>query len=357
MEAKKLFINTEKPLFIAGPCSAETEDQVISIAKSLENTGVTVFRSGIWKPRTKPGGFEGIGEIGLEWLQNVKKETQLKTTIEVATPQHVELALKYQVDILWIGARTTVNPFSVQALADALKGVNIPVMVKNPLNPDIDLWVGAIERFKTAGIERIAAIHRGFSSLSKTEYRNTPIWEIPIELMRRMPDLTFICDNSHICGNRELLFDVAQFAMDLNFDGLMTEVHHDPDKAWTDSAQQITPETYKSLIAALQVRSIQNYDVSIIQDLNKIRERVDRIDEQILELLADRMEISNEIGKFKKENNISILQPERWNTILQKGLSKGLEGHLSEDFIHQFLNAIHIESIKKQREIFYFKKK
>jgi chorismate mutase len=356
LKTKKLFVDSKKPLFIAGPCSAETEDQVLSIAKGLENSGVTIFRSGIWKPRTKPGGFEGIGEIGLKWLQQVKKETTLLTTCEVATAHHVELALKYGVDILWIGARTTVNPFSVQELADALRGVDVPIMVKNPLNPDIDLWVGAIERFKAVGIKNIAAIHRGFSSISKTEYRNTPIWEIPIELMRRMPELTFICDNSHICGNRELLSDIAQYAMDLNFDGLMTEVHNNPDHAWTDSAQQITPETYKSLIEALEIRSVQHHDIDTIRNLNRIRERIDHVDNQILELLEARMELSNEIGQFKKENNISILQPERWNIILQKALKKVDEGHLSENFIHQFLNAIHSESIKKQREIFYFKK-
>jgi chorismate mutase len=355
MDLKNLFIpELKKPIFIAGPCSAETEEQVLNIANQLKNTEVTIFRSGIWKPRTKPGLFEGVGEVGLGWLQNVKKETGLLTTCEVGNAHHVELALKYGIDILWVGARTTVNPFSVQELADSLKGVNIPIMVKNPMNPDLELWIGAIERFRNLGNDKVAAIHRGFSSHTKNHYRNPPFWEIPIELMRRFPELTIICDNSHICGNREMLKEVAQFSMDLNFDGLMTEIHDRPDEAWTDSLQQITPSTYLSMIQELEVRTSKTVHVAVNEQLEIIRNQINSIDESLLVLLSDRMNLSNEIGKYKKEHNISILQPERWNFILENALKIGRENGLSDDFIAQFFNAIHSESIKRQRKVYYF---
>ena len=348
MELKPFMdIKDKRPFLIAGPCSAETEGQVMSIAKDLAAQGnISLFRSGIWKPRTRPGMFEGVGSEGLKWLKRVKEETGLKTTVEVANAHHVYEALKFGVDVLWIGARTTVNPFSVQEIADALRGCDIPVMIKNPINPDLELWMGAFERLHKVGITRLAAIHRGFSSAAKTQYRNVPHWDIAIELMRRMPNLPIIGDNSHICGNRHMLQEVAQEMMDLNFDGLITEVHCNPDEAWSDAKQQITPDRYKELIGDLVIRAEK--DAGFLNSIESLRVRIDEIDNQILTLLGSRMELAEDIGSYKKRNNIAILQTARWNEILNTAVAKGRAKGLSDEFVIQLLTAIHQESIRHQ---------
>lgn len=338
-----------RPFVIAGPCSAETEEQVTETCERLAvSDKINVLRAGIWKPRTRPNSFEGIGEVGLEWLQKVKKQTGLLTTVEVATPEHVQLALKYDVDILWIGARTTVNPFSVQAIADELKGVQKAVMIKNPINTDLNLWIGAIERIYNAGIQHIGAIHRGFSEYGQSIYRNNPKWQIPIELKSRIPSITMVCDPSHICGNRELIESVSQEALDLNFDGLMIESHIDPDNAWSDAKQQVTPETLHEIIKRIVLR-----DETIDKEspLTKMRKEIDTIDNQILQLLADRMNVADEIGKFKKENNITILQPARWQEIVERNIVKGDKMGLSAEFIEKMTKSIHQESINHQNQI------
>ncbi|MEO6130528.1 MAG: bifunctional 3-deoxy-7-phosphoheptulonate synthase/chorismate mutase type II [Saprospiraceae bacterium] len=337
-----------KPFLIAGPCSAETEDQVMTTARQLVSAEIDLFRSGIWKPRTRPGVFEGKGSIALPWLKRVKEETGLKTTVEVANAKQVDKALAFGIDVVWIGARSTANPFSVQEIADALQGVDIPVMVKNPTNPDLELWIGAIERVQKAGITNIAAIHRGFSSYAKSMYRNEPYWEIPIELRRRMPGLPLFCDNSHICGNRTELLNVAQYALDLNYDGLMTETHCDPDHALSDSAQQITPATYKLLINKLVFKREMIDDSDFMEYLDSVRHKIDEIDLEVLDLLGKRMKFSEEIGKHKKHNRISLLQIKRWNEILDKAKDMGRERGLSEGFISSYLSAVHKESIDKQ---------
>lgn len=337
-----------RPFLIAGPCSAETEEQVMCVAHGLVDAGIDLFRSGIWKPRTRPGVFEGLGSVALPWLQRVKEETGLRTTVEVANAKQVDKALRHGIDVLWIGARSTANPFSVQEIADALHGVDIPVMVKNPVNPDLELWIGAIERVHAAGITKIAAIHRGFSSYAKSMYRNEPYWEIPIELRRRMPHIPLFCDNSHICGNRAELLNVAQYALDLNYDGLMTETHCDPDNALSDSFQQITPATYKLLINKLELKREMIDDSDFIEYLDSIRNEIDKIDLKVLDLLGKRMKLSEEIGKQKKHNRISILQLQRWNEILEKAKDMGRERGLSEGFISNYLSAVHQESIAKQ---------
>ncbi len=340
----------KKHLIIAGPCSAESEEQVMTVAQALAADGsVDLFRSGIWKPRTRPNSFEGVGVIGLPWMKRVKDETGLKTTIEVAKRDHVFEALKYGIDVLWIGARTTVNPFAVQEIADALKGVNIPVLVKNPINPDLNLWIGAIERIYNAGITRIGAIHRGFAYHGETQYRNVPRWQIPIELKRRFPQLPIICDNSHICGRRDILFDVAQKAMDLNFDGVMTETHPDPDNAWSDAKQQITPDTYLEMVHNLSFPGIET-DMTK-SNIAHMRREIDEIDDDLLNLLSRRMAVSEEIGQYKKENNLAILQSDRWNEILQHSIEKGQLKGLSPAFIESVFRAIHQESINHQEKI------
>jgi chorismate mutase len=347
MEIKPFFDRNKRPFLIAGPCSAETEGQVMSIARDLAAQGnISLFRSGIWKPRTRPGMFEGVGSEGLKWLKRVKEETGLKTTVEVANAHHVYEALKFGVDVLWIGARTTVNPFSVQEIADALRGVDIPVMIKNPINPDLELWMGAFERLHKVGITRLAAIHRGFSSAAKTQYRNVPHFEIAIELMRRMPDLPIIGDNSHICGNRHMLQEVAQQMMDLNFDGLITEVHCNPDEAWSDAKQQITPERYKEMMGELVIRAEK--DAGFLNSIEALRVRIDEIDNEVLNLLSKRMQFAQEIGEYKKRNNIAILQPSRWNEILNSAVQKGRSRSLSDEFVIQLLTAVHQESIRRQ---------
>lgn len=353
MELKPfLEVQTKRPFLIAGPCSAETEGQVMSIARDLAAQGnVDLFRSGIWKPRTRPGMFEGVGSEGLKWLKRVKEETGLRTTVEVANAHHVYEALKFGVDVLWIGARTTVNPFSVQEIADALRGVDIPVMVKNPINPDLELWMGALERLNKVGITRLAAIHRGFSSAGKSQYRNVPHWEIAIELMRRLPNLPIIGDNSHICGNRHMLEEVAQEMMDLNFDGLITEVHCNPDEAWSDAKQQITPNRFQELIGNLVLRAEK--DAGFLNSIESLRVRIDEIDNEMLSLLGKRMKFAEEIGDYKKRNNIAILQTNRWNEILNSAVQKGRKHELSDEFVIQLLTAIHQESIRHQTLVMY----
>jgi len=347
-----------RPFLIAGPCSAETEDQVLKIAHDLKalgekdpNKGIDLYRAGVWKPRTRPGAFEGNGASALPWLRRVKEETGLRTTIEVANANQVYEALKFGIDVLWIGARTTVNPFSVQEIADALKGVNVPVLVKNPVNPDLDLWIGAIERIGNAGITQLGAIHRGFSTYAKSKFRNAPYWEIPIELRRRMPQIPLICDNSHICGNRVDLLEVAQQALDLNYDGLMTEVHNTPDEAWSDAKQQITPFVYYELCQKLIMRRETSDNASFLEHIENIRHKIDEVDLELMNLLARRMRLAEDIGRYKKRNNIAILQAARWNEILEKAYKQGRERGLTDPFVEKFLTAVHQESIAHQTRI------
>jgi chorismate mutase len=339
------------PFLIAGPCSAETPEQLLDIARQLAPQGIDLFRAGIWKPRTRPGAFEGLGPTALPWLREVKAETGLKTTIEVANGNQVYEALKFGVDVLWVGARTTVNPFSVQEIADALQGVDVPVLVKNPVNPDLELWIGALERIEKAGVTRLGAIHRGFSSYAKSRFRNAPYWELPIELKRRLPDLPMICDNSHICGNREDLAEVAQQALDLQYDGLMTEVHNDPDQAWSDAKQQVTPFRYREIIQSLIHRRASTDDAVFWDNLEEIRHKIDEIDLDMFNLLARRMRLADDIGRIKRKNNIAILQTSRWNEILERGFQQGRERTLSDDFVEKLLNAIHQESIAHQKAV------
>ena len=342
------FSRDNRPFLIAGPCSAETEEQVMATARGLAGIGIDLFRSGIWKPRTRPGSFEGRGVVALPWLKRVKEELGMRTTIEVATPEQVEKALEFEIDVLWIGARSTANPFSVQDIADALKGVEVPVMVKNPTNPDLELWIGAIERVQAAGIKQIAAVHRGFSSYGKSIFRNEPYWEIPIELRRRMPQIPLFCDNSHICGNRVDLKSVAQYALDLNYDGLMTEIHYDPDNARSDAQQQITPEEYRELLNQLVIKRESSDDQDFLAHVASIRQQIDELDLEVLKLIAARMKLSEEIGRHKKNHDVSILQIQRWNDILERAIEYGKQKGLSERFIHHYLSAVHQESIAKQ---------
>ncbi len=342
---------SHRPFLIAGPCSAETEEQVLKTAHALKEIPVDLFRAGIWKPRTRPGAFEGIGEEGLKWLQRVKNETGLKTTVEVANTNHLELALKYEMDVLWIGARTTVNPFLIQEIAEALRGVSIPVMIKNPVNPDLKLWMGAIERFQLAGIQDIAAVHRGFTSFEKEKYRNDPMWQIPIELKRIMPAIPLICDPSHIGGKRELLQVLAQKAMDLNFDGLMIETHPDPDQAWTDKAQQITPAEFKILLQNLVLREEHSDDVIFQKNITEMRSMIDQLDEKILRILSERMKIAEQVGLFKKENNITVFQLERWNEIVLTRSHWADEHGLSPELILRLWQLIHQEAIQLQMKV------
>ena len=343
---------SKKPIIIAGPCSAETEEQVFQTTQQIAATGkVNLLRAGIWKPRTRPGNFEGIGEKGLDWLVDAGKEFNLPVTTEVANAKHVELALKKGVDVLWIGARTTANPFSVQEIADALKGVSMPIMIKNPVNPDVQLWIGAIERILDAGITDVAAIHRGFSSFEKTKFRNNPKWGIPIDLMRTFPDLPIICDPSHIGGTRDLIQPIAQKALDMNMKGLMIETHMSPDNAWSDAKQQITPQRLEELIDGLVIRDQNSDNPSFLSVLDDLRHQVDEIDQQLLETIAKRVLIITEIGQYKKENNNTILQPERWFEILESRKSKGEELCLNEEFIDRILKTIHQESVRIQTKI------
>jgi chorismate mutase len=343
------FFTKNNPVIISGPCSAETEDQTIETARQLAKLNkVHVFRAGLWKPRTKPGSFEGVGSVGLSWLKNVKQETGLKTTVEVANPSHIELALKNEVDILWIGARTTANPFAIQEIANALKNVDIAVLVKNPINPDIDLWEGGIERIAMAGIKNIGAIHRGFSTFGNSNFRNPPQWQIPIELKQRHPDIPLFCDPSHICGKTEILFSVAQKAIDLNYDGLMIETHINPQKAWSDAKQQITPRELEKLLESLIIREYNPELHSREIELIKLREKINMLDSDLVDILSKRMSTIVEIGLYKKENNIKILQAERWEEVIKKIMAEGIGKGLSREFILNILSSIHIESINKQ---------
>ena len=337
-------IEDKRPLVISGPCSAETEEQVLTTAKGLAAIGIRIFRAGIWKPRTKPGGFEGVGTIGLPWLKRVKEETGMYVATEVATRDHVFEALKAGVDVLWVGARTAVNPFAMQDVADALRGVDIPVLVKNPVNPDLELWIGAIERLYGAGIHRIGAVHRGFSSFDKKMYRNLPLWHIAIELRRRMPNLPIICDPSHIGGKRELIASLCQQAMDLNFDGLIIETHCNPDHAWSDATQQITPEVLDYVLNLLVIRESNQ----TTENLYELRRQIDGIDENLLELLAKRMRISREIGVYKKEHRMPILQTPRYGEILENRTKAGVAMDLNPDFVQAVLKEIHEESVRQQ---------
>jgi chorismate mutase len=341
----------KRPIFIAGPCSAETEEQVLATARGLKDQGVDLFRAGIWKPRTRPGAFEGIGTQGLKWLKRVKIETGLPVTTEVANAQHVYDCLKFGIDVLWIGARTTVNPFSVQEIADALEGTDIPVLVKNPVNPDYKLWVGAIERLHKAGLRRVAAIHRGFSSYGDSKYRNVPRWQMAIDLMQEFPDMEVICDISHICGRRDILAETAQKSYDLNFDGLMVEVHTTPDQAWSDAAQQITPERFGEMTGALVRRAVTTDDPDFLARMENSRSAIDDIDEEIIHLIAQRMHLVKEIGAIKKDKNIAVLQPERFRALREALQKRGEKNELSPEFISMFLEAIHQESINQQEQI------
>ena len=339
------------PIVIAGPCSAETEDQVLKIAHELKYSDVSIFRAGIWKPRTRPGGFEGVGEIGLKWLQKAKAQTGLLMAIEVANAAHVKLALEHDIDVLWIGARTTVNPFAVQEIADALAGTDKIVLVKNPVNPDLALWIGGVERLYNAGIKKLGVIHRGFSTYEKTKYRNIPEWQIAIELQSRFPDLPLICDPSHITGQRDMILEVSQQALDLNYNGLMIETHVDPDKAWSDAAQQVTPAVLKQIFEDLKVKKVTTEDDDFNTKMIKLRANIDIADSKLLELLGNRMRVAEQIGALKKEKNVSVLQNKRWNEILGKMILDGEGKGLSEEFILKLFKAIHQESISHQEKI------
>ena len=344
-----MYTQLSTPFVIAGPCSVESEEQIIATARALAQIPEVKFlRGGIWKPRTRPEAFEGRGEEGLAWLCEAKRETGLATMTEVATPNHVELALKYDVDALWIGARTVVNPFSVQQLADALKGVNVPVFIKNPVSPDLNLWLGAFERFQKAGVTQLAAIHRGFSYYTETLYRNFPMWEISIELTHRL-NVPLITDVSHICGNRELLLPTAQKALDLATDGLMIECHINPDEALTDAKQQITPEELKQLLSNLTFRSKNS--CSVERDLAGLRGEIDDIDSELLQLLARRMEVSAQIGEYKKNHNVTVVQMDRWKKILADHVATGRDLGLSPELITEIFEAVHQASIDRQSRI------
>ena len=336
-----------RPFVIAGPCSAETEEQVMTTAIDLAKKGCHIFRAGVWKPRTKPGGFEGNGEMALPWLKQVKEETGMLTSTEVATPEHIELALKYDIDILWIGARTTANPFAVQALADSLKGVDIPVLVKNPVNPDLELWIGALERINGSGIKRLGAIHRGFSSYDKKIYRNLPMWQIPIELHRRIPNIPICCDPSHIGGRRDLIAPLCQQAMDLGMDGLIVESHYNPDHAWSDASQQVTPDILDYILSILVIRD----KVVTTENIVALRKQIDEIDDGIIDLLSKRMRISREIGQYKKEHTMTIVQASRYSEIIEKRGAQGSLMGIGTDCIKQIFESIHEESVRQQIDI------
>lgn len=343
-------VDSKRPLVIAGPCSAETEEQVMNTARELAANGVKIYRAGIWKPRTRPGTFEGVGSDGLPWLQRVKRETGMYTAVEVATAQHVYEAIKYGVDMLWIGARTTANPFAVQEVADALRGTDMPILVKNPVNPDLELWIGALERLNRAGIKRLGAIHRGFSVYQKIKYRNDPQWPIAIELHRRLPALPIINDPSHISGDSELILEVSQQAMDLNFDGLIIESHECPARAWSDAKQQVTPAHLKMILADLVIREARIGNKPRTE-LDELRQQIDILDRQVVEILAKRMSISEKIAKYKFENGITVLQSRRYDEILQSRRATAEQNHLNPDFVLKLYEAIHEESVNRQTSL------
>lgn len=343
--------NLSFPLVMAGPCSAETEEQVLQTAKALKDSKVSVFRAGIWKPRTRPGGFEGVGAIGLKWLQKAKAETGLKLAVEVANATHVKLALQHDIDILWIGARTTVNPFAVQEIADVLVGTDKIILVKNPVNPDLALWIGGVERLYNAGIKNLGVIHRGFSTYEKTKYRNNPEWQIAIDFRNKFPDIPMIIDPSHISGNRDMVFQITQEALNLNYDGMIIETHIDPENAWSDAAQQVTPEKLEQIIFDLIIRKEDDEADDYQLKLNKYRTKIDEYDVKLLDLLSERMKMAVKIGQLKKDKNVAVLQNNRWNEILQKMIIAGAEKGLSEEFIEKMFKAIHQESILQQEKV------
>lgn len=340
-----------KPLIIAGPCSAETEDQLLETTKAIKELDISIIRAGIWKPRTRPNNFEGIGLEGLKWIQNVKKELKVKFAVEVATPQHVEQVLKHDIDILWIGARSTVNPFTVQEIADALKGTDVPVLIKNPINPDLELWLGAIERIYNAGITKIGAIHRGFSTHQKTKYRNMPAWQIAIELKRILPEIPLICDPSHIAGDREMIYGLSQRALDLDYDGLMIETHRDPANAWSDAKQQVSPAQLHDILEKLKVRKKKSSDDYFNSKVDDIRHQIDESDRELIECLATRMSLVKKIGECKKEENVAVFQVDRWNDIYKSRASWGESFGLDPKYVHELYKIIHNESIRKQTQI------
>lgn len=337
----------KRPFIIAGPCSAESEEQAMETATQLARNGCRIFRAGVWKPRTKPGGFEGHGEPALAWLKRVKEETGMLVTTEVATPDHAEMAMKYGIDLLWVGARTTTNPFAMQALADSLRGTDITVLVKNPISPDLELWIGALERLNGAGIKRLGAIHRGFSSYDKTIYRNRPMWQIPIELRRRIPELPIICDPSHIGGKRELIAPLCQQAMDLGTDGLIIESHCNPDVAWSDADQQITPDVLEKIVSHLIIRDT----TATTEEIAQLRQQIDELDNSVMDILAKRMQVCREIGQYKKEHNITVLQARRYNEILDKLGAQGAQCGMDADFVKKIYSAIHEESVRQQIDV------
>lgn len=340
-----------KPLIIAGPCSAETEEQVSETVSRIAKEGYAhVIRAGVWKPRTRPGSFEGMGEAALPWLVEAKKQTGLPIAIEVATPQHIELALKYGIDILWIGARTTVNPFNVQDLADALKGVDVPVLIKNPVNPDLALWVGAFERIAGAGIKKMAAIHRGFSNAQETKFRNSPMWQMAVELKTLFPQLPIIGDPSHMAGKRAYLYELAQRALDLNYDGLIIESHRNPDEAWSDASQQLTPEALGEMLKSLEIRK-PSYGEDFQTELDQLRQKIDNIDRELLEVLAARMAVVEKLGEYKRENNVAVLQLDRWKELHNNRADLGKKLNLYPELVEEMFKLIHMESIRKQTEV------
>ena len=343
-------ISDDKPLIIAGPCSAETEEQVLETARELAQYGIKYFRAGIWKPRTKPGGFEGVGAKGLPWLAKVKEETGMKVCTEVAKREHVLQALEAGVDMFWIGARTSANPFAMQEVADAFKegGKDVPVLIKNPVNPDLELWIGAIQRLYNAGINRIGAIHRGFSAYGKHLYRKLPQWHIPIELRRRIPNLPILSDPSHIGGKRELIAPLSQEAFDMGFDGLIIESHCDPDSAWSDKAQQVSPDVLNFILNTIALRDT----ACTTESITLLRQQIDRIDNELLEVLNKRMRISREIGQYKKEHSIPVVQTGRYGDIMNSRVKAATEMGMSADFMKALLSAIHEESVRIQIEIF-----
>ncbi len=351
-DRRNWFRKTKYPTVIAGPCSAESEEQVFETCRKIAANGkVDILRAGIWKPRTRPGSFEGIGIKGLPWMRQMKIETGLPVTVEVAKAGHVEACLEFDIDILWIGARTSVNPFAVQEIAEAVRGVDIPILVKNPINPDVALWMGAVERFERVGIKDIGVIHRGFSNTAEKIYRNRPEWQMAIEFMSKRPELPMICDPSHICGNRHMLKAVSQKAVDLNYDGLMIETHRDPDNAWSDAKQQITPDVLYEMITELILRTYHEADKSTQGSLNFLRQEINQIDQDLLNLLGQRMGIARQIGEYKKANDMTILQPKRWKDILIKAEKMGTENQLSKQFVSKLLRAIHDESIDQQENV------
>lgn len=344
--------NLKAPVIISGPCSAESEEQVMETVLGVaKNPKVSIIRAGIWKPRTRPGTFEGIGEEGLAWLTNAGKAVGKPVATEIANATHLEQALKAGIDIIWIGARTTVNPFGMQEIADALKGVDIPVFVKNPINPDLELWIGGMERLNKAGIKKLGAIHRGFSTMIKSEYRNKPMWELALELRRKLPNLPMICDPSHICGTREYIQEVAQKAMDLDYDGLMIESHRNPAVALSDAKQQVVPAELDRILNALVIRDRSTNDPFVLNKLEELRDMIDSIDKDLLNIIAKRMEVAKEIGQYKRDNNITILQSNRWQDLVKDRVKEGEKKGLSEEFLSTYLQSIHGESIRIQNEV------